>query len=61
MTLLNVVLATGGVAVEKLIRDFKQRERKRRRQRRPQTRENPNDNLRMTGGKKFDGQRSAPT
>ena len=39
MTLLNVVLATGGVAVEKLIRDFKQRERKR--QRRPQTRENP--------------------
>ena len=59
MTLLNVVLATGGVAVEKLIRDFKQRERKR--QRRPQTRENPNDNLRMTGGKKFDGLRSAPT
>ena len=60
MTLLNVVLATGGVAVEKLIRDFKQRERKR--QRRPQTlRENPNHNLRMTGGKKFDGLRSAPT
>ena len=59
MTLLNVVLATGGVAVEKLIRDFKHRERKR--QRRPQTRENPNDHLRMTGGKKFDGLRSAPT
>ena len=59
MTLLNVVLATGGVAVEKLIRDFKQRERKR--QRRPQTRENPNDKLRMTGGKKFDGLHSAPT
>ena len=60
MTLLNVVLATGGVAVEKLIRDFKQRERERRR--RPQTlRENPNNNLRMTGGKKFDGLRSAPT
>ena len=59
MTLLNVVLATGGVAVEKLIRDFKQRERER--QRRPQTREIPNDNLRMTGGKKFDGLRSAPT
>ena len=59
MTLLNVVLATGGVAVEKLIRDFKQRERERRRG--PQTREIPNDNLRMTGGKKFDGLRSAPT
>ena len=60
MTLLNVVLATGGVAVEKLIRDFKQRERERRRG--PQTlRENPNNNLRMTGGKKFDGLRSAPT
>ena len=61
MTLLNVVLATGGVAIEKLIRDFKQREREWRRG--PQTlRENPNiNNLRMTGGKKFDGLRSAPT
>ena len=60
MTLLNVVLATGGVAVEMLIRDFKQRERERRRG--PQTlRENLNNNLRMTGGKKFDGLRSAPT
>ena len=30
MTLLNLVLATGGVAVEKLIRNFKQREGERR-------------------------------
>ena len=41
-------------------RDFKQRERGRRRG--PQgLRENPNNQLRMTGGKKFDVLRSAPT
>ena len=43
-----------------LTRDFKQRERGRRRG--PQAlRENPNNHLRMTGGKKFDVLRSAPT
>ena len=60
MTLLNVVLATGGVAVEKLIKDFKQRERERRRGPQP-LRENPNNNLRMTGGKTFEGLCSALT
>ena len=41
-------------------RDFKQRGRGRRRG--PQAlRENPNNHLRMTGGKKFDVLRSAPT
>ena len=41
-------------------RDFKQRERGRRQE--PQTlRENPYNHLRMTGGKKFDVLRSAPT
>jgi len=41
-------------------RDFKQRGRGRRRG--PQAlRENPNNRLRMTGGKKFDVLRSAPT
>ena len=40
--------------------DFKQRERGRRRG--PQAlRKNPNNHLRMTGGKKFDVLRSAPT
>ena len=41
-------------------RDFKQRERGRRRG--PQAlKETPNNHLRMTGGKKFDVLRSAPT
>ena len=41
-------------------RDFKQREQGRRRG--PQAlRETPNNHLRMTGGKKFDVLRSAPT
>ena len=43
-----------------VIRDFKQRELGRRPG--PQAlRENPNNNLRMTGGKKFDVLRSVPT
>ena len=47
-------------ALERYTRDFKQRERGRRRG--PQAlRENPNNHLRMTGGKKFDVLSSAPT